>query len=70
MNETNLQTACFYLKHSFFKNKKRSGTSLQVSFSARFLKKNISPVIFYYLTKFHGLFVFISCEILCIVFAC
>ena len=32
---------------AFLKNKKGSGTSLPTSFSARFLKKNISVVIFY-----------------------
>ena len=35
---------------TFLKNKKRSGTSLPVSFLAWFLKKSISVVIFYYLT--------------------
>ena len=37
---------------------KRSGTSLPVWFSAWFLKKNISLVMFYYLAKFHSLFAF------------
>ena len=36
----------------FLTNKKRSGTSLSASFSAWFLKKNISLVILYYLTEF------------------
>ena len=36
---------------AFIKNKKRSETSLPASFSAWFLKKNISVVIYYYLTK-------------------
>ena len=36
---------------SFYKNKKRSGTSLPASFSAWFLKKNISLVIFFYQTE-------------------
>ena len=40
------------------KNKKRSETSLPASFSAWFSKKNISIVIFYYLTKFWCLVVF------------
>ena len=47
----------------FKKKKKRSGTNLPASFSAWFLKKNISIVIFYSLTKFHCLVVFISWDI-------
>ena len=39
----------------FLKNKKRSWISLPVLFSALFLEKNISIVIFCYLTKFHCL---------------
>ena len=39
-----------------------SGTSLPASFSAWFLKKNISLVIFYCLMKFHCLVVFTSCS--------
>ena len=35
---------------AFLKNKKRSGIRLPASISAWFLKKNISIVIFYYLT--------------------
>ena len=35
-----------YIK-TFLKNKKRSGSSLPTSFSVRFLKKNISHIIFY-----------------------
>ena len=35
---------------AFLKNKKRSGICLPASISAWFLKKNISIVIFYYLT--------------------
>ena len=54
--ETKLQTICFYFIWSFLKNKKRSGTSLSASFSAWFLQKNISVVIFYCLTKFKCLF--------------
>ena len=42
----------------FLKNKKRSWTSLLASFSAWFLRKSISHVIFYKLTKFHRLVVF------------
>ena len=56
--ETNLQTTCCY--KAFLKNKNRSGISLPVSFSAWFLKKNISLIIFYYLTKFHCLVAFTS----------
>ena len=41
--ETKVQTTCFYLKQNL-KNMKRSGTSLHASFSAWFLKKNISQV--------------------------
>ena len=37
---------------AFLKNKKRSRTSLPVSFSQSILKKNMSHLIFYYLTKF------------------
>ena len=48
---------------AFLKNKKRSGTSLSASFSAWFLKKNISVVIFYYLTKFQCLVAFTSWDI-------
>ena len=48
---------------AFVKNKKRSGTSLSASFSAWFLKKNISVVILYYLTKFQCLVVFTSWDI-------
>ena len=42
------------------KSKKKSGT---FSFSAWFLKKHISHVIFYYLTKFHCLVAFTSWDI-------
>ena len=58
--ETDLQTTCIYLMESFLKNKERSGTSLTVSFSSWFLKKNISPVIFYNLTKLECLIVVTS----------
>ena len=60
---TKLQTTCIYLIKTFLKNKKRSGTILPVSFSVWFLKKNISLVIFYYLTKFKCLVVFTSWDI-------
>ena len=45
---------------AILKNKKRSETSLPVSFSTWFLKKNISDAIFYYLTKFQCLVAFTS----------
>ena len=48
--ESKLQTTTSY--KAFLKNKKRSGTSVSASFSAWFLKKNISLVINVYLTKF------------------
>ena len=38
---------------AFLKNKKRSWTSLPASFSAWFLKQNISLAVFYYLTNFN-----------------
>ena len=50
--ETKLHITCIYLKQSFLKNKKRSGTGTRASFSVWFLKKNISLVMFFYLTKF------------------
>ena len=54
---------------TFLKNKKRSRTSLATSYSAWLLKKNISLVLFYYLTKFLagfalwdiGLYVYCNC---------
>ena len=46
----------FTSSKAFIKNKKRSGTSLPVSLFTWYLKKNISVVIFYYLTKFQCLF--------------
>ena len=48
---------------AFKKNKKRSVTSFPNSFSAWFLKKNISLVIFYYLSKFYFLVAFTSWDI-------
>ena len=56
--ETKLQTTCIYLKKAFLKNKKRSTTSLPASFSAWFLKKNISLVIFFYLAEIQCLVAF------------
>ena len=61
--ETKLQIICFYLIKALLRNKKRSETSLPASFSAWFLKKNISVVTFYYLTKFQCLVVFTSWDI-------
>ena len=48
---------------ALLKNKKSSGTSLPASFSGWFFKNNISLVIFSYLTKFHCLVLFTSCNI-------
>ena len=48
---------------TFWKNKKRSRTSLPALFSAWFLKKSIYLVIFYYLTKFHCVVRFTSWDI-------
>ena len=42
----------------FSKDKKKPRTRLPAPFSAWFLKKNISLVVFYYLTKFHCLVAF------------
>ena len=53
----------FTLCSTFLKNKKRPGTSLPASFFVWFLKKNISFVIFYLLTKFHCLVAFNSRDI-------
>ena len=50
------------LYKTFLKNKKRSGTSLPVSFSKWILKKNVSLVMLYYLTKFHCLVAFTSLD--------
>ena len=62
-NEPEPQKLLKLLPHAILINKKRSGTSLPASFSARFFKKNISLVIFYYLTKSHCLVVFTSWDI-------
>ena len=51
------------LYKTFLKNRNRSGTSLPAPFYAWFLKKNISVVPFYYLTKFQYLAVFTSWDI-------
>ena len=48
---------------AFLKNQKKFGTSLLASFSVWFFKKNISIVIFYYLTKFQCLVAFTSWDI-------
>ena len=58
-----LQITCIYLIQSFFKNKRCSKTSLPASFSAWFLRKNISLVLFFYLTKFQYLVAFTSWDI-------
>ena len=55
---------------AFLKNNKRSGTSLPASFSAWFLKKNISVVIFYYLTNFQFPVAFTSWDIAQYVYCC
>ena len=62
--KTKLHTTCFYLIYkAVLKNKKRSATSLPISFSAWILEKNNSLVIFYNLTKFHCLVAFTSRDI-------
>ena len=53
-------------KFNAFTSYKAFLTSLPVSFSAWFLKKNISIVIFYYLNKFHCLVVFYLLREICI----
>ena len=57
------KTLAFTLYKAFLKNEKRSGTSPTASFSAWFLKKNVSLLIFYELAKFHCLIAFTSWEI-------
>ena len=59
---TKLQTSCIYLIWNF-KKKKRRGTSLPASFYTWFLEKSISPVTFFYLTKFQCLVPFTSWDI-------
>ena len=56
-------TTCFYLVESFFLKKNRYRTSLPASFYASVLKKNISHVIFYSLTKSQCLIAFTSWDI-------
>ena len=58
--ESKLQTLPFTSNKTFLKNEKWSRTSLSASFSAWFLKKTFSLVIFYYWPNF------IFCLILCI----
>ena len=48
----------FSLHKVFLKNKNSSGYTCPALFSEWFLKKNISPVIFYKLNKFHQLITF------------
>ena len=45
--KTKMLTIWFYLLWFFLENKKRSGISVPDSFSAWFLKKNVSHIIFY-----------------------
>ena len=45
--KTKMLTIWFYLLWFSLENKKRSGTSVPDSFSAWFLKKNVSHIIFY-----------------------
>ena len=65
-----LKLSCWPLAFAFhkvfLKNKMRSRTSLPASLSASFLKKNISHVIFYQLTKFHCLIVFLRYWAICV----
>ena len=58
-----LQTIAFTSYKAFLKNEKRSRTCLPASFSAWFLKRNISLVIIYYLSKFHCQVAFTSWDI-------
>ena len=53
----------FTLYKALLKNKKRSGISFPTTFSAWFLKKNISRVKFYYQTKIHCLVAFTLLDI-------
>ena len=59
----NCRPPIFTSNKAFLKNKERSGTSFPASFSAWFLKKNISLVIFFYLTEFQCLVAFTSWDI-------
>ena len=58
--KTNVLITCFDLIWSFFQKTKRGIESLSISLSALFLKKNLSHIIFYWLTEFHCLIVFTS----------
>ena len=51
----------FTLCNTFLKSKKMFGTSLPALFSTWFLKKYISQVISYQLTKFYCLIAFLRC---------
>ena len=53
----------FISNKAFLKMKKRSRTSLPALFSALYLKKNSSVIIFYYLTKFQCLVALTSWDI-------
>ena len=59
--EPSCSSLAFTLNKAFLKNNKGSG--LPASFSAWFLKKNISLATFYWLTKFHCLVTFNSWDI-------
>ena len=52
------RSLAFFSCKAFLTTKKKFGTSLPASCSASFLKKNIYIIIFYYLSKFHGLLTF------------
>ena len=72
-----LKLRCWPLRFNFYKGflnkEKRSGIILHASFSSQFLKKNISHVIFFWLTKcyclligiFDNMYVVISCCPVC-----
>ena len=61
--QAKLQTTCFYLIQRFSKKQKGLELASLPHFLLGFWKKNISLVIFYYLTKFHCLFGFTSWDI-------
>ena len=61
--ELTCRSLAFTSYKTFLKNRKWSGTSLPASFSAWVLKKNITVVIFYYLTKFQSLVAITSWDI-------
>ena len=57
--ETKLQMALLLRHINLFQiNKKKSGTSLPISFSSWFLNKNIYLILFCYMIKFHCLAAF------------